>query len=61
LIALYDFIADDPRAPLVEIADIIKVEMQLTTVEQRSALMKQYGPWRCRMLAEKVETQGDFV
>jgi c-di-GMP-related signal transduction protein len=61
LIALDDFIADDPRGPLVEIADIIKVEMQLTTVEQRSALMKQYGPWRCRMLAEKVETQGDFV
>ena len=61
LIALDDFVADDPRAPLVEIADIIKVEMQLTTPEQRAELMKQYGPWRCRMLAEKVETQRDFT
>jgi len=61
LIALDDYVADDPRAPLVEIADIIKVEMQLTTEEQRTALIKQYGPWRCRMLAEKIETHGDFV
>lgn len=61
LIALDDFVADDPRTPMVEIADIIKVEMQLTTAQQRAAMMKRYGPWRCRMLAEKVETQGDFL
>ena len=42
-------------------ADIIKVEMQLTTEEQRLALMKQFGPWRCRMLAEKIETHAEFV
>lgn len=60
LIALDDFVANDPRIPLVEVADIIKVELQLTTDEQRSAMIKRYGPWRCRMLAEKVETQGDF-
>jgi c-di-GMP-related signal transduction protein len=61
LIALDDYIANDPREPLVEIADIIKVEMQLTTEEQRTELIKRFGPWRCRMLAEKIETQGDFV
>jgi c-di-GMP-related signal transduction protein len=60
LIALDDYVADDRRAPLAEIADIIKVDLQLTTDEQRSALIKRYGPWRCRMLAEKIETQGDF-
>lgn len=60
-IALDDYVADDPREPLVEIADIIKVEMQLTTEEQRTALMKRYGPWRCRMLAEKIETRLEFV
>jgi EAL and modified HD-GYP domain-containing signal transduction protein len=60
-IALDDYIANDAREPLVEIADIIKVEMQLTTEEQRTALIKKFGPWRCRMLAEKIETQGDFV
>jgi c-di-GMP-related signal transduction protein len=53
LIALDDYVAGDP--------DIIKVEMQLTTDEQRQQLIKQFGPWRCRMLAEKVETQDDFA
>jgi len=60
LIALDDYVANDVRAPLAEIADIIKVDMLLTTEEQRVALIKQYGPWRCRMLAEKIETQKDF-
>ena len=61
LIALDDYVAGDPREALAEMADIIKVEMQLTTVEQRQQLIKQFGPWRCRMLAEKVETQDDFA
>jgi c-di-GMP-related signal transduction protein len=61
MIALDDYVANDPRAPLAEIADIIKVDMQLTTEPQRVALIKEHGPWRCRMLAEKIETQGDFV
>jgi c-di-GMP-related signal transduction protein len=61
MIALDDYVANDAREPLAEMADIIKVEMQLTTEPQRIALIKQFGPWRCRMLAEKIETQGDFV
>jgi len=60
LIALDDYVADDPREPLADLADIIKVEMQLTTEQERVAMMKQFGPWRCRMLAEKIETQDDF-
>jgi EAL and modified HD-GYP domain-containing signal transduction protein len=42
-------------------ADIIKVEMQLTTEPQRIAMIKQCGAWRCRMLAEKIETHAEFV
>jgi c-di-GMP-related signal transduction protein len=61
LIALDDFVSDDPREPLAEIADILKVDIKLTTPEQRDALMKKYGPWRCRMLAEKVENSAEFV
>lgn len=53
LIALDDYVAGDPRWPLAEMADIIKVDLQLTTPEQRDVLIKQFGPWRCRMLAEK--------
>lgn len=60
MIALDDFVMDDPREPLAEMADIIKVELKLTTQEQRAAMVKRYGPWKRRMLAEKVETQEEF-
>ncbi|MGH9494912.1 MAG: EAL and HDOD domain-containing protein [Candidatus Sulfotelmatobacter sp.] len=58
MIALDDYVADDPREPLAGMADIIKVEMKLTRPEQRVALMKKHS--RCRMLAEKVETYSEF-
>ena len=61
MIALDDYVADDPRGALAELADIIKVEMKLTTEPQRVALIKKFGPWRCRMLAEKIETHAAFV
>jgi c-di-GMP-related signal transduction protein len=61
MLALDDYVAGDPREALAEMADIIKVEMQLTTEEQRVALVQRFGPWRCRMLAEKVETRAEFV
>ncbi len=61
LIAVDDFVADDARQALAEIADIIKVDMQLTTEAQLAAIPKRYGPWRHRMLAEKIETRPDFV
>ncbi len=61
LIAVDDFVADDAREALAEIADIIKVDMQLTTEAQQAAILKRYGPWRHRMLAEKIETRPDFV
>ncbi len=60
-IALDDYVASDRREPLVPLADIIKVEMQLTTEQQRAELVKQFGSSCCRMLAEKVETHAEFV
>lgn len=60
LIALDDFIMNDPREPLTDLADIIKVDLRLCSIEQSAALVKRYGK-HCRMLAEKVETQEEFV
>ncbi len=60
MIALDDFVVDDPRAPLTDLADIIKVDVRVTSREDCAAMVKRYGPWRCRMLAEKVETQEEF-
>jgi EAL and modified HD-GYP domain-containing signal transduction protein len=61
LIALDDFGVDDPRESLTDLADIIKVDMRRTTLEQAAAMVKLYGPWRCRMVAEKVETREEFL
>lgn len=61
LIALDDFTVDDPREPLTDLADIIKVDLRRTSMAQGAELVKRYGPWRSRMLAEKVETREEFV
>jgi len=57
MIALDDFVLDDARTPLVEFADILKVDLQITTPDQRATLVHRFGPWRCRMLIEKVRRE----
>ena len=59
-IALDDFAVNDPREGLTELADIIKVDLRATSGTDAAAMVKRYGPWRCRMLAEKVETREEF-
>ncbi len=61
MIALDDFAVGDRREPLTDVADIIKVDVRTTSPQERAALVKRYGPWRCRMLAEKVETREEFL
>jgi len=60
-IALDDFAVNDPREALTDLADIIKVDLRSTSSADAAAMVKKYGPWRCRMLAEKVETREEFV
>ena len=59
LIALDDFGPGDPRAPLADVADIIKVDMRSTPVAEAATIVKRYSS-RSKMLAEKVETQEEF-
>ena len=61
LIALDDFVTSDPRTPLTDMADIIKVDMRRVSFDDAAAIAKRYWPWRCRMLAEKVETREEFI
>jgi c-di-GMP-related signal transduction protein len=60
-IALDDFGVNDPRESLTDFADIIKVDLRNTSSADSAAMVRRYGPWRCRMLAEKVETREEFV
>ncbi|MFZ0143481.1 MAG: HDOD domain-containing protein [Candidatus Sulfotelmatobacter sp.] len=61
MIALDDFALGDPREPLTDLADIIKVDLRATASGDAAAMVQRYGPWRCRLLAEKVETREEFI
>ncbi len=60
LIALDDFAPNDPRLPLCEFADIIKVDIRATKPEERADMIRQVGSSKCKMLAEKLETPQEF-
>jgi c-di-GMP-related signal transduction protein len=60
-IALDDFIDSPDWAPLVDLADIIKVDFLLTDRPKQRALVSRYASKKIRMLAEKVETQEEFA
>jgi EAL and modified HD-GYP domain-containing signal transduction protein len=60
LLALDDFVDKPDWAPLIEIADFIKVDFRLTSRMERRALAARYAGKKIRMLAEKVETPEEF-
>lgn len=60
VIAIDDFVVNDPREPLTALADILKVDVRATSEQERAALVQAYGK-RCRLLAKKVETQEEFA
>ncbi|GIX48625.1 MAG: histidine kinase [Candidatus Tectimicrobiota bacterium] len=60
-IALDDFVYHERLRPLVELADIVKVDvlaLDRETLREHVARLRPYG---VRLLAEKVETQDDFA
>jgi c-di-GMP-related signal transduction protein len=59
-LALDDFTASDPREALVDLVDIVKVDLLLTTVEERGEIVRRLGS-RARILAEKVSTRDEFL
>jgi len=60
-IARDDFVMNDPGEPLIELADLIKVDMRATSRGDARDLSKRYGSKRRSILAKKVETREEFV
>lgn len=60
LIALDDFSPNDPRIPLCDFADFIKIDIRATSLEERASMVRRFGSAKCRMLAEKLETPHEF-
>ncbi len=56
VLALDDFVYQKNYEPLLELADIIKVDFLLSDVKEQEELAKMFIPRGIRMLAEKVET-----
>ncbi|MGA7217134.1 MAG: HDOD domain-containing protein [Candidatus Sulfotelmatobacter sp.] len=61
MIALDDFGIDDPRAELLPFADILKVDLNQTSAEERGLLVKRFGNPNCHLLAQRVESREDFT
>lgn len=59
LLALDDFSYDHKFKPLIQLADIIKVDFMVTGTEERKAIIRRIGKNK-KYLAEKVETREDF-
>ena len=60
VLALDDFVYDEKWRPLLELADIVKIDLRMLpreTIEQHIAILKQY---HVLLLAEKVETMDEF-
>jgi c-di-GMP-related signal transduction protein len=60
MIALDDFAPNDPRSVLSEYADMIKIDIRATKLEERVAMLRKFGTAKCKMLAEKLETPHEF-
>jgi EAL and modified HD-GYP domain-containing signal transduction protein len=60
LLILDDFVLTKERAPLAEMADIIKVDFLASSKKERAALAEKYAGSRIKLLAEKLETINDF-
>jgi len=59
-IALDDFEDRPEQEPLIEVADIIKVDLRLTSIEKRADMVSRYAKNGRIMLAEKVESNEEF-
>jgi c-di-GMP-related signal transduction protein len=55
-IALDDFVYHPDKAPLIELADIIKVDFLATSVQEQREMVRRFAPRGIALCAEKVET-----
>lgn len=61
ILALDDFVFDRKLYPLIELADIIKFDIQLTPVDTIHKALHYLGHYDIELLAEKVETHEEFM
>lgn len=60
LIALDDFVFQKDLLPLIELADIIKIDYRLSTTDEIERVLHRLARFDIKYLAEKVETYKEF-
>jgi c-di-GMP-related signal transduction protein len=60
-IALDDFVYSRKMNKLLELCDIVKIDVRYTPQEKVEEMVSALKSYRCRLLAEKVETYADFA
>ena len=60
MLVLDDFVYKKERLPLVELADIVKIDFRATSSAERQQWQKFLAPYDLRFLAEKVETEEEY-
>ncbi len=60
VLALDDFVFRKEFEPLIELAEIIKVDFRLTPLEEIEKMVDRLSAYRCKLLAEKIETYEEF-
>jgi len=59
-LALDDFVFSEGWRPLIEIAKVIKIDFMLTSMEEIEEIVAIIKPYKCELLAEKIETYDEF-
>lgn len=59
-IALDDFVYKKKLDPLIELADIIKIDFRLSTIDEIERMLYKLSRYQLKFLAEKVETYDEF-
>ncbi len=60
-VALDDYVDGPEFEPLFKIIDIIKVDFSISNRAERESFAKKFIPMGIKLLAEKVETQEDYI
>jgi len=61
VIALDDFVYAPELQPFVDLADIIKIDFQISAPDERQRAVEKFAPLGIQLLAEKVETRTEFA
>ncbi|HSQ85427.1 MAG TPA: HDOD domain-containing protein [Desulfobacterales bacterium] len=59
-LALDDFVFKNEMQPLIELADIIKIDFMLTPIDEIQKIVRRFEGKNIKLLAEKIETYEEF-